>query len=149
MQSVVQSGLLNIPTTINHKSLKTCHSRSAKRSQFTTYAAATVTMAPKPVVIATGQTAKDKLEAFTAFDLDAFVAGKSRNWSFWNSPPATFPWEYTDVEHAIILEGKFSVQYDDGGEAVEIKAGDFVKFPVGKTTFVVKENARKFFTLGE
>ena len=43
--------------------------------------------------------------------------------------------------------GKFSVQYEDG-EAVEINAGDFVKFPVGKTTFVVKENARKYFTLG-
>jgi len=51
------------------------------------------------------------------------------------------------VEHAIILEGKFTVQYEEG-EAVEINAGDFVQFPVGKTTFVVKENVRKFFTLG-
>jgi len=73
MQSVVQSGLLNIPTTINHKSLKTCHSRSAKRSQFTTYAAATVTMAPKPVVIATGQTAKDKLEVLCRAILPTFM----------------------------------------------------------------------------
>ncbi len=43
--------------------------------------------------------------------------------------------------------GKFTVQYEEG-EAVEINAGDFVQFPVGKTTFVVKENVRKFFTLG-
>ena len=45
------------------------------------------------------------------------------------------------------LAGKFTVQYEDG-EAVEINAGDFVTFPVGKTTFVVKDNVRKFFTLG-
>lgn len=44
--------------------------------------------------------------------------------------------------------GKFTVQYEGSDEAVEINAGDFVKFPVGKTTFVVKENVRKFFTLG-
>jgi len=104
-------------------------------------------MAPKPEILATGQAAKDKLETFTAFDLDTFVAGKSRSWTFWNCGPSTFPWEYSDVEHAIILEGKFTVQYEEG-EAVEINAGDFVQFPVGKTTFVVKENVRKFFTLG-
>lgn len=47
----------------------------------------------------------------------------------------------------LLNAGTFSVQYDSG-EAVELTAGNFVKFPVGKTTFVVKDNVRKYFTLG-
>ncbi|KAK9863691.1 hypothetical protein WJX84_002805 [Apatococcus fuscideae] len=100
-----------------------------------------------PQIEITKQNPTKALEEFTGFDLDAFTAGKSKTWTFWNSPPAEFPWEYSQVEHAYVIEGKFTVQYQ-GAEPVEINAGDFVKFPVGKTTFVVKENARKFFTLG-
>ncbi|KAL0035447.1 hypothetical protein WJX77_006587 [Trebouxia sp. C0004] len=92
---------------------------------------------------------KDTIEVlkdFTAFDLDQYVAGGSKSWTFWNCEPSTFPWEYGSVEHAYILQGKFSVQYE-GAEPVTIEAGDFVKFPVGMTTFVVMEPTRKFFNL--
>ena len=65
------------------------------------------------------------LQDFTAFDLDQYVAGKSKSWTFWNCEPSEFPWEYGSVEHAYILQGKFSVQYE-GAEPVTLVAGDFV-----------------------
>jgi len=101
----------------------------------------------KPVKIeVTKKDAIEVLKDFTAFDLDEFVAGKSKGWTFWNCEPSTFPWDYGAVEHAYILQGKFSVQYE-GADPVTLVAGDFVKFPVGKTTFVVMEPTRKFFNL--
>ncbi|DBA81121.1 TPA: hypothetical protein ACH3X2_007093 [Trebouxia sp. C0005] len=106
--------------------------------------AAAVEAPPKIEVIK-----KDTVEVlkdFTAFDLDQYTAGGSKSWTFWNCEPSTFPWEYGSVEHAYILQGKFSVQYE-GAEPVTIEAGDFVKFPVGRTTFVVMEPTRKFFNL--
>ncbi|KAL0044400.1 hypothetical protein WJX82_004103 [Trebouxia sp. C0006] len=106
--------------------------------------AAAVEAPPKIEVIK-----KDTIEVlkdFTAFDLDQYVGGGSKSWTFWNCEPSTFPWEYGSVEHAYILQGKFSVQYE-GAEPVTIEAGDFVKFPVGMTTFVVMEPTRKFFNL--
>lgn len=65
------------------------------------------------------------VQDFTAFDLDEFVAGKSKAWTFWNCEPSTFPWEYGSVETAYILQGKFSVQYE-GADPVTLVAGDFV-----------------------
>ena len=52
------------------------------------------------------------LQKFTAFDLDEFVAGKSKTWTFWNSDPSEFPWSYAKDEYAYVIAGKFSVQYD-------------------------------------
>lgn len=65
------------------------------------------------------------MQDFTAFDLDQYVAGKSKTWTFWNCEPSTFPWDYAAVEHAYILQGKFSVQYE-GADPVTLVAGDFV-----------------------
>ena len=65
------------------------------------------------------------MQDFTAFDLDQYVAGKSKSWTFWNCEPSEFPWEYSSVEHAYILQGKFSVQYE-GADPVTLVAGDFV-----------------------
>ncbi|KAL0019755.1 hypothetical protein WJX79_000229 [Trebouxia sp. C0005] len=87
--------------------------------------AAAVEAPPKIEVIK-----KDTVEVlkdFTAFDLDQYTAGGSKSWTFWNCEPSTFPWEYGSVEHAYILQGKFSVQYE-GAEPVTIEAGDFVSF---------------------
>lgn len=67
------------------------------------------------------------MQDFTAFDLDEFVAGKSKGWTFWNCEPSTFPWDYGAVEHAYILQGKFSVQYE-GADPVTLVAGDFVRY---------------------
>ena len=47
------------------------------------------------------------LQKFTAF-----VAGKSKTWTFWNCDPSEFPWSYAKDEYAYVLAGKFSVQYE-------------------------------------
>jgi len=88
----------------------------------------------------------EALTKFTAFDLDEFVAGKSKTWTFWNCDPSEFPWSYAKDEYAYVLAGQFYVTYE-GGEPVEINAGDFVHFPPGETQFKVTKPVRKFFTL--
>lgn len=65
------------------------------------------------------------LQDFTAFDMDAYVAGKDKKWQFWNCEPSSFPFAYDKVEHLYMLAGKFSIQYE-GAEPVTIVAGDFV-----------------------
>ncbi|KAK9803603.1 hypothetical protein WJX72_004053 [[Myrmecia] bisecta] len=97
-------------------------------------------------VLSKGDTAVEELQAFTAFSLEDYLAGASKHWTFWDSPVARFPWTYSKVEYAYILKGKFIVTYE-GAEPVELKAGDFVKFPLGETRFDVLEPVRKFFTL--
>ena len=52
------------------------------------------------------------LQKFTAFNLDEFVAGKSKTWTFWNCDPSEFPWSYAKDEYAYVIAGKFSVQYE-------------------------------------
>ena len=52
------------------------------------------------------------LQKFTAFDLDEFVAGKSKSWTFWNCDPSEFPWSYAKDEYAYVIAGQFYVTYD-------------------------------------
>ena len=52
------------------------------------------------------------LQKFTAFDLDEFVAGKSKSWTFWNCDPSEFPWSYAKDEYAYVLAGQFYVTYE-------------------------------------
>ena len=52
------------------------------------------------------------MQKFTAFNLDEFVAGKSKTWTFWNCDPSEFPWSYAKDEYAYVIAGKFSVQYE-------------------------------------
>ena len=52
------------------------------------------------------------LQKFTAFDLDEFVAGKSKSWTFWNCDPSEFPWSYAKDEYAYVIAGQFEVTYD-------------------------------------
>ena len=54
------------------------------------------------------------LQKFTAFDLDEFVAGKSKSWIFWNCDPSEFPWSYAKDEYAYVIAGQFYVTYDGG-----------------------------------
>lgn len=52
------------------------------------------------------------LQKFTAFNLDEFVAGKSKSWTFWNCDPSEFPWSYAKDEYAYVIAGQFYVTYD-------------------------------------
>ena len=52
------------------------------------------------------------LQKFTAFNLDEFVAGKSKSWTFWNCDPSEFPWSYATHEYAYVIAGQFYVTYN-------------------------------------
>lgn len=65
------------------------------------------------------------MQQYTAFDMDAYIAGTSKKWQFWNCEPSSFPFAYDKVEHLYMLAGKFSIQYE-GAQPVTVVAGDFV-----------------------
>ena len=68
-----------------------------------------------------------------------------RNWPTWSSPVQKFPWEYTTTEVCYFLEGRVIVETEDG-EKVEIKKGDFVRFPAGlRCTWDVIEPVKKHY----
>jgi len=69
------------------------------------------------------------------------------NWPIWECEPSEFDWEYDEDEQCYFLEGKIKVITNDG--EVEIKKGDFVKFPKGlKCRWVVHERVKKHYKLG-
>ena len=67
------------------------------------------------------------------------------SWPIWEKEISTFPWTYTATETCYILEGRVIVT-PDGGEPVEIKAGDLVPFPAGMScTWEILEPIRKHY----
>ncbi len=71
----------------------------------------------------------------------------AEKWPIWEKDPSTFPWEYSQKETCLILEGKSVVRADEG--SVEFGAGDYVIFPHGlKCTWQIKERIRKHYKLG-
>lgn len=105
-----------------------------------------MTETSSPKVEITRDNAVEVLKEYTAFDIDAYIAGTSKKWQFWNCEPSSFPFAYDKVEHLYMLAGKFSIQYE-GAQPVTVVAGDFVKLPIGKVQYVVMEPARCFFHL--
>lgn len=72
---------------------------------------------------------------------------KARDWPIWEKEPSTFPWEYSEKETCLILEGRSEVKTKEGN--VEFGAGDYVVFPKGlKCTWNVKKKIRKHYKLG-
>ena len=53
-----------------------------------------------------------------------------RSWPIWTKEVSEFPWYYDSSETCYILEKQVLVT-PDGGESVEINAGDLVVFPKG------------------
>ena len=71
--------------------------------------------------------------------------GKQAN-GIWECTPGTFSWIHTD-ETATLVAGRVTVT-PEGGEPIEISAGDVVFFPEGtKTRWEVHETVRKAFHL--
>merc|ERR1712174_157980 len=65
----------------------------------------------------------------------------------WECEASTFPWTYEQSEEAYIIEGECIVT-PSTGEAVSIKAGDFVTFPKGMTcVWDVKEPIKKHYNM--
>ena len=70
------------------------------------------------------------------------------NWSPWSCDPSEFDWEYPFEETAYVKKGRVIVT-EEGGEQVEIKAGDLVTFPKGlKCKWKVIERIEKVYTGG-
>ena len=51
-------------------------------------------------------------------------------WPIWEKEISKFSWTYDSQETCYILEGRATVEPEDG-EGVEFSAGDFVTFPEG------------------
>ena len=57
-------------------------------------------------------------------------AKEAESWGIWEKEISEFPWEYTDKETCLIIEGKVEVT-SDSGEKIEFGPGDLVTFPQG------------------
>jgi hypothetical protein len=65
----------------------------------------------------------------------------------WSCTAGSFSWDFAWDEFAMILEGEVTITPEDG-EAVTLREGDFINFPLGlKTTWVVPEFIKKTFVL--
>ena len=71
-----------------------------------------------------------------------------RGWPIWAKEVSEFRWSYDERETCYFLEGDVVVT-PDGGEPVEMGAGDFVTFPRGMScTWKVCKDVRKHYTFG-
>ncbi|MBW2277105.1 MAG: cupin domain-containing protein [Deltaproteobacteria bacterium] len=69
-----------------------------------------------------------------------------RSWPIWTKEESEFPWTYDSSETCYFLEGDVVVT-PDGGEPVEVGAGDLVTFPKGMScTWTVRGAVRKHYT---
>jgi uncharacterized cupin superfamily protein len=69
-------------------------------------------------------------------------------WPIWEKEVSEFPWRYADRETCYVLEGEVTVT-PDGGEAVQIQAGDLATFPEGMScTWKVTRDLRKHYRFG-
>lgn len=70
-----------------------------------------------------------------------------RTWPTWSAEVSEFPWQYDSEETCYFLEGDVLVT-PEGGEPVEMGAGDLVTFPKGMScTWVIRVPVRKHYTL--
>ena len=69
-------------------------------------------------------------------------------WPIWEKEVSRFSWSYHEKETCYLLEGKVTVEPEDG-DAVKFGAGDLVVFPKGlKCVWDVKENVKKHYNFG-
>mmetsp|Transcript_51004 Transcript_51004/g.124278 ORF Transcript_51004/g.124278 Transcript_51004/m.124278 type:complete len:96 (+) Transcript_51004:343-630(+) len=70
------------------------------------------------------------------------------NWPTWGCEASKFPWSYGESETCLLITGEVVVT-PDGGEPVEIKAGDMATFPAGMScTWDVKKAVKKYYKFG-
>ncbi len=66
-------------------------------------------------------------------------------WPIWEKEVSRFPWSYDSIEECYFLEGKGTVETEDG-KSVNFGKGDFATFPKGLScTWNVKEPVRKHY----
>ena len=70
------------------------------------------------------------------------------DWPIWEKEVSEFPWHYHEKETCYMLDGAVTVT-PEGGEPVEIKAGDLAEFPAGMScTWKITGDIRKHYNLG-
>jgi hypothetical protein len=70
------------------------------------------------------------------------------DWPTWGCEASEFPWSYDDRETCYFVEGEVEVT-PEGGEPVQMGAGDVVTFPKGmKCTWKVTKPVKKHYTFG-
>jgi uncharacterized cupin superfamily protein len=66
-------------------------------------------------------------------------------WPIWSKEASTFPWSYDQTETCYFLEGEVVVT-PEGGEPVEMGAGDLVTFPKGMScTWEIRQDVKKHY----
>lgn len=76
----------------------------------------------------------------SSIELDALGVD---HWAIWSKEPSTFPWKYECEETCHFLKGRVTVT-PEGGEPIEMGAGDLVTFPTGITcTWEIHEAVEK------
>ncbi len=66
-------------------------------------------------------------------------------WPIWEKDVSRFPWSYDSVEECYFLEGKVTVETEDG-KNVSFGKGDFVSLPKGLScTWDIKKPVRKHY----
>lgn len=69
-------------------------------------------------------------------------------WPIWSKEASTFPWTYDRSETCYFLEGDVIV-IPDGGEPIQMGAGDLVTFPQGMScTWEIKQDVEKHYNFG-
>ncbi len=67
-----------------------------------------------------------------------------RSWSIWTKEVSKFHWFYDSAEECLFLSGR--VMVTTSTETVELKAGDFVRFPKGLAcVWTVLEPVKKHY----
>lgn len=71
-----------------------------------------------------------------------------RSWPTWEKEVSKFAWSYDEQETCYFLTGQVVVT-PDGGDPVEMGAGDWVVFPAGLScTWDIRQPVRKHYRFG-
>ena len=72
----------------------------------------------------------------------------AEKWPVWEKEESEFPWEYSDKETCLIIEGDVTVTNEEG-EEFNFSSGDYVVFPKGmKCKWKIKKDVRKHYQFG-
>jgi len=72
---------------------------------------------------------------------------EAESWPIWEKEVSEFPWEYSDKETCILIDGEVEVVTDE--ETVKFGAGDYVQFPQGlKCTWKITKPVKKYYKFG-
>ncbi len=73
---------------------------------------------------------------------------QAQQWPIWEKEESEFPWEYTQPEKCLIIEGEFVVTNEEGKE-FHASAGDYVVFPAGmKCRWDITKAVKKHYQFG-